>query len=156
MATIGRNAPCSCGSGKKYKRCCLAADEKARADARPPAAVATATPGRPELVCHHDHGDDTTDYHELDKLSNRVPDLLGEGRVDEAEQVCHELLRRFPELSDGIERLGHVHEVRGDLARAAEHYRKAAAMIREAGVPNDEHAQWLDQLANRVDPALSA
>jgi hypothetical protein len=24
---IGRNAPCPCGSGKKYKRCCLAADE---------------------------------------------------------------------------------------------------------------------------------
>ena len=23
----GRNAPCPCGSGKKYKRCCLAADE---------------------------------------------------------------------------------------------------------------------------------
>lgn len=23
MAAIGRNAPCPCGSGKKYKRCCL-------------------------------------------------------------------------------------------------------------------------------------
>ena len=22
MASIGRNAPCPCGSGKKYKRCC--------------------------------------------------------------------------------------------------------------------------------------
>ena len=22
MAAIGRNAPCPCGSGKKYKRCC--------------------------------------------------------------------------------------------------------------------------------------
>ena len=30
---IGRNEPCPCGSGKKYKRCCLAADEQA---ARPP------------------------------------------------------------------------------------------------------------------------
>lgn len=24
MAKIGRNDPCHCGSGKKYKRCCLA------------------------------------------------------------------------------------------------------------------------------------
>jgi hypothetical protein len=27
---IGRNDPCSCGSGKKYKKCCLASDEAAR------------------------------------------------------------------------------------------------------------------------------
>jgi hypothetical protein len=25
----GRNDPCPCGSGKKYKRCCLATDEAA-------------------------------------------------------------------------------------------------------------------------------
>jgi hypothetical protein len=31
--TIGRNEPCPCGSGKKYKRCCLASEEAA---ARPP------------------------------------------------------------------------------------------------------------------------
>ena len=27
---VGRNDPCPCGSGKKYKKCCLAADEAAR------------------------------------------------------------------------------------------------------------------------------
>ena len=27
MAKIGRNAPCPCGSGKKYKKCCLGKDE---------------------------------------------------------------------------------------------------------------------------------
>ena len=27
MSTIGRNDPCHCGSGKKYKKCCLAQDE---------------------------------------------------------------------------------------------------------------------------------
>jgi hypothetical protein len=27
---VGRNEPCPCGSGKKYKKCCLAADEAAR------------------------------------------------------------------------------------------------------------------------------
>ena len=30
MAKIGRNEPCPCGSGKKYKQCCLAKDEVAR------------------------------------------------------------------------------------------------------------------------------
>jgi hypothetical protein len=29
MAAIGRNEPCPCGSGKKYKRCCLLKSQKA-------------------------------------------------------------------------------------------------------------------------------
>jgi hypothetical protein len=29
MATVGRNDPCPCGSGKKYKKCCLAKDQAA-------------------------------------------------------------------------------------------------------------------------------
>ena len=28
MSTVHRNDPCPCGSGKKYKKCCMAADEK--------------------------------------------------------------------------------------------------------------------------------
>ena len=27
---VGRNDPCPCGSGQKYKKCCLAKDEAAR------------------------------------------------------------------------------------------------------------------------------
>jgi hypothetical protein len=30
---IGRNDPCPCGSGQKYKKCCAAKDEAARAAA---------------------------------------------------------------------------------------------------------------------------
>ena len=30
MSKIGRNDPCPCGSGKKYKKCCLAQDDKRR------------------------------------------------------------------------------------------------------------------------------
>ena len=33
VAKVGRNDPCHCGSGKKYKRCCLSKDEKLLADA---------------------------------------------------------------------------------------------------------------------------
>ncbi|MCK4515654.1 MAG: SEC-C domain-containing protein, partial [Spirochaetaceae bacterium] len=31
---IGRNDPCPCGSGRKYKHCCLGSDEAARAPFR--------------------------------------------------------------------------------------------------------------------------
>ncbi len=33
-AKPGRNEPCSCGSGRKYKHCCLPNDEAAEAAAR--------------------------------------------------------------------------------------------------------------------------
>jgi hypothetical protein len=36
--TLGRNEPCHCGSGKKYKQCCLAKDEAAERTARAKAA----------------------------------------------------------------------------------------------------------------------
>src|SRR6266498_2265762 len=32
--SISRNAPCTCGSGRKYKRCCLADEEQAMREAR--------------------------------------------------------------------------------------------------------------------------
>lgn len=37
----GRNEPCHCGSGKKYKHCCLAKDEKKAAKARAKATADT-------------------------------------------------------------------------------------------------------------------
>ncbi len=30
-ANVGRDDPCPCGSGRKYKRCCLGADEASAA-----------------------------------------------------------------------------------------------------------------------------
>src|SRR3712207_4697932 len=44
---VGRNEPCPCGSGKKYKACCLKADQDAAAPAE--ASVAP-TPARTDAV----------------------------------------------------------------------------------------------------------
>lgn len=45
MTAPGRNQPCPCGSGKKYKQCCLAKDEaKDRAAREKAAAKAPAAP----------------------------------------------------------------------------------------------------------------
>ena len=38
----GRNDPCHCGSGKKYKRCCLAKDQEAERETRAKLAEETA------------------------------------------------------------------------------------------------------------------
>lgn len=44
-ARVGRNSPCPCGSGRKYKKCCLARDEEARAAGREPHANEAGHPG---------------------------------------------------------------------------------------------------------------
>ena len=38
-ANLGRNDPCHCGSGKKYKQCCLGKDEEKSRAARAKAAA---------------------------------------------------------------------------------------------------------------------
>lgn len=44
MAEIGRNEPCPCGSGKKYKKCCLAKDEERTRQREPESALAPEPP----------------------------------------------------------------------------------------------------------------
>jgi len=117
MTKIGRNAPCPCGSGKKYKHCC-----RPRERAAPPVpAVDEASTAVPVVTWNDD---------DLDELSNRVVDLLRDGRVDEAESAAAELLRRYPEVVDGLERMAMVEEARGNHALAADFYRKAALFTR--------------------------
>ncbi len=55
MTATGRNDPCPCGSGKKYKQCCLAKDEAKAREAlakrtaeAPPKAAETAHAERPK------------------------------------------------------------------------------------------------------------
>ena len=62
-ATLGRNDPCHCGSGKKYKSCHLGKDEaKARearakaADAEAPAAEAASEPAAKTAPAAPRHG----------------------------------------------------------------------------------------------------
>jgi len=100
MEKIGRNAPCPCGSGKKYKKCCLPLHQESSAQQQS-AEPFTLVPG----------------FTELDRLSNRVGDLIEEGRLDEAEAVCHELLSRYPDQIDGTERLAELYEARGEKKR---------------------------------------
>jgi len=123
MATIGRNDPCPCGSGQKYKRCCLPRDEAAAAAARAAAALARETEGfAPAAVLGAE--DDS-----LEEASNGVIDLIDAGRLDEAEHAAQHLLEHYPDVHDGLERLAMVAAARGDRPQAAEYYRKAADFV---------------------------
>ncbi|HWN69481.1 MAG TPA: SEC-C metal-binding domain-containing protein [Haliangium sp.] len=136
MPTLSRNAPCPCGSGKKYKLCCLPKQQPApaRQPARGPSTSRAAL-----------------DEDDLDLLSNNVVDLIHAGRLDDAEAAARDLMRRYPDDIDGLERLGHVYEARGHNAQAASHYRQAVALARRT-TGLDEHARHLQSLADRLDP----
>jgi len=105
----GRNDPCPCGSGQKYKRCCLAKDQLAESTAL---AAAAATRAAEAAQHHHTHegcdfcGDHYLDEEdELTRDSNAVVDLVHEGKLDQAEAAARELLERYPEVHDGYDRL---------------------------------------------------
>jgi Flp pilus assembly protein TadD len=73
----------------------------------------------------------------LDEASNRPIDLIHAGRLEEAEQAARDLLQRYPDVHDGLERLAMVYAARGDRVRAAEYYRKAADFVLAHGDPDD-------------------
>jgi tetratricopeptide (TPR) repeat protein len=134
MATKpGRNDPCPCGSGQKYKRCCLEKDQMAES-----AALAEAAAARAAEVHSHEHGPGGCDFcgdvegdeDELTRESNAVVDLVHEGKLDQAEQAARDLLERYPEVHDGYDRLGMVYEARGEPKQAADCYRKVIEFIR--------------------------
>ena len=143
MPTPGRNDPCSCGSGQKYKRCCMARDEAASAAQRQADAE--------ELRATQKEVD------ELDAASNAVIDLIDAGRLDDAEQAARELLVRYPEVHDGHDRLGRVYEARGQPRQAADCYRQVLAVIRAHADDYDPRSEQMYlALIARLDPPVAS
>jgi tetratricopeptide (TPR) repeat protein len=132
MAKPGRNDPCPCGSGKKYKKCCLPLHEESRAKQQEAVSL---TPG----------------FTDLDELSNSVVDLIQKGRLDDAEAACRELLTRFPDQIDGTERLAAVYEAKGEKKLAAEYYRKAAEFAKGSPGFDQELIDWYSSKATELE-----
>jgi hypothetical protein len=146
--SVSRNAPCPCGSGRKYKKCCLPQAEKAAAEQRRRAEAADAARLK--------------DVAELDELSNKTNDLIHAARWDEAARCCRELQERFPDETDGDERFSQYYTARNDFALAKAHTQ--AALDKAAAQPAKfdpelladlrEHIAYLDeciQAGRRLD-----
>ena len=133
MAKIARNAPCPCGSGKKYKKCCLLQQDDAE---RP----------RPKRKIRF-----IPVYTEIDQLSNSVNDLIKENKLDEAEAVSRRLLAEYPDQIDGLNRLAMVYEARGEKRKAAEYYRKAADFAKANEGFDKKAIDWFLSEAKRME-----
>ena len=116
MTGIGRNAPCPCGSGRKFKQCCGRHEVSALTarSARFPAPAAAA-PVRPASR-------DSDDPIELFKRGNA---LQAEGRFDEAVASYRRALERKPDYASAHGNLGVLLQHRGLLREAVDCYRRA-------------------------------
>ena len=152
MAKPGRNDPCPCGSGQKYKRCCLPKDQAAET-----AALKAAAEARALEAARHAHRpeghflDDEED--ELTRDSNAVVDLVHDGKLEEAEKAARELIERYPEVHDGYDRLGMVYEARGDRKAAADCYRKVIEFVQaHPDLYEPTFTVTFEQLIDELDP----
>jgi Tfp pilus assembly protein PilF len=133
MAKIGRNAPCPCGSGKKYKKCCLLNQNEAKRHSAKKKIRFIPV------------------YTDLDQLSNCVVDLIKEKKLDEAEAVSRKLLAQYPDQVDGFNRLAMVYEARGEKTKAAQYYRKAADFAKSNEGFDRKAIKWFLSEAKRVE-----
>ena len=104
MSKIGRNDTCPCGSGKKYKKCCLNSPRENN-----------------KVIQGY-----IKDVMALDNLSNSINTLIEKKDFQKAQAVCQQLLDEYPDQIDGFSRFAQVHEAMGDNVKAAEYYRKSA------------------------------
>jgi protein O-GlcNAc transferase len=95
MSAPGRNDPCPCGSGKKYKQCCLKRDEVRASEQR--AGSAQVAQMLQAALAHH-----------------------RAGRLIEAEDICRQILQSEPDHPDALHLLGVVAYQKGQNEAAAE------------------------------------
>ena len=166
MARPGRNDRCPCGSGKKYKACCLTKDEAAERevldaaqsgrDARAAEKHQSLREARKAMIAKlsgaEEAYDDTDD---LADASNAVLDLIRTGRLDEAEAAARKLVEQYPDTHDGYDRLGHVYEARCENRLAADCYRRVIAFLQQ----NPDYAEpgfqdmFIERIAKLDPPA---
>lgn len=147
MSKPGRNDPCSCGSGKKYKKCCINKEAAAVAERRRlhHEQQALSEAERAEIAARYRDPAAPMplwilDDDPLDDISNSVLDLIRDENFDEALRVCQLLLADYPDVIDGLERSGLVYAAMGEHDTAADYYQRCLDFI-------DQHPDGFDAAA---------
>ena len=157
MPKTGRNDPCPCGSGKKYKRCCMDKDQAAEHATLAATQAERAARQQQRAAQNRDLVVSIEQADELTAASNAVIDLIQAGKLDEAEHAARDLLLRYPEVHDGYDRLGMVYEARGQPREAAQCYRQVIEFVRAH--PEDYEPEFetaFHEIIARLDPPAAA
>ena len=120
MTKIDRNDLCPCGSGKKYKLCCLKKDQ---------ALTSQSTDERKFDYIHKIMEKELSKFtgDEISKAQDLVYDGWETIEVDlrEAEKIFRKALKLNPDLADAYNGLASIAQERGNLKSAEDCYRKA-------------------------------
>lgn len=150
----GRNDPCPCGSGKKYKQCCLPRDQ-----AQPAGGAQMQQPLRQALQLAHAHlqrgnaAQAEAVCHQIIQVLPGQPDawhLLGvialqQGNFALAMAQLERALKGRPDHPEILGNLGYACHERGDLDAARRYYRKTLALAPDYGnALFNQHALLLD------------
>ena len=147
MAPVARNHPCPCGSGKKYKLCCLG-----RQEAEQRAAREAQLQARRDAQWHQHYRFVTDDpLTNLANAANAANDLIRAGRLNEAEPLCRRLREDHPEEIDGHQRTAPLTEARGDKKAAAARMREALATALTQDGFEEESYRWLRERISRLE-----
>jgi SEC-C motif len=127
MAKIGRNDPCPCGSGKELKRCCMMEPSVAEPGVNAVETPSSAAETHPDVCdCCGRELDD-----ELNDRAYYIMARLLDGHVDDAETLCLEFIRDFPDDADGHDLLSMIFEDRGQRTQALSLLRKASRIAHD-------------------------
>ncbi len=99
MKKLSRNDPCTCGSGKKYKQCCMAADEATHAQAE-------------------EHKQQTQG--QIASWLEQGMALHRNGQIDTASKIYEQILRLKPDHADTLHLYGVTAHQLGDYVRAVQ------------------------------------
>jgi Flp pilus assembly protein TadD/SAM-dependent methyltransferase len=164
MKKVGRNDPCPCGSGKKYKQCCMQRDP---AQAARRSAAHDSASGQVGLAqAHHQAGH----WRQAEALHRRILEvdpanasthtnlgsaLQGLGRLDEAVASYQEALRLRPGFAEAHYNLGNALKEQGKLDQAAASYRNALSFKPNLAEAHSNLGTALRQLGQLEDAAAS-
>jgi len=145
MTKIGRNEPCPCGSGKKYKRCCLEKDREKTQNQLD------------EKGLHYLRQVMEKEFMKLDDAEmSAAQDLVYEGwqvmahNPREAKNCFEKAIKLDPDLADAYNGLAEVAISKGNSVAAEEYYRKAYEKAKAYLGTEDEKAfSWWGELETR-------
>jgi tetratricopeptide (TPR) repeat protein len=90
---------------------------------------------------------------DLDDLSNSVVDAIQTRKYEQAERLCQRLLREYPDVFDGYERLAMLRAAQGRFREAAEHYEAVLEMMKKN--PQNVDEETIQYVTEMRDEALA-
>jgi tetratricopeptide (TPR) repeat protein len=85
---------------------------------------------------------------DLEETVSAALRFLDEGKLEQIETAARHLIERYPDIPDGWEFLGHVHEKRGENREAVASYRRVLEIINRT--PDDFDPEYTQRFEDQI------